>query len=403
MRVYQYTAIKNQKEIVKGYIEAEDLDDARVKIKGFGFLPTAIYEEDKKKISNTNKQIVKLSQNDLINFTSELYTYTISGISMLSALDNIAKHSPVRKISVFAEQLSTEIKNGKTFTEALEGYSDVVGETYFALCKTGEESGALSATLGYLKDLLNKQKEIRDKFIRMSIYPAILVIAMIVVFFILGGFAFPRLINFIGIDAEIPKVALFFTTGFKMITQNWWLFILAAGYGIYGWFNIFDQKRIKRQLQNFLIKIPILRECMTYIALSHYMTVLHISYEAGVPITEVLRLAENSLINKDLNKKAKTVTTLVAKGENISDAYEKSGLIPEIFMPLIKTGEQTGKLGQMFRDIYLAISMKLDNAIDAVSRAFEPILMCIIGIFVAITAIAVIQIYVTSLTMFTMF
>ena len=43
MAIYNYIALKNNKDIVKGKIEAIDLREARAGIKKLGFLPTKVY------------------------------------------------------------------------------------------------------------------------------------------------------------------------------------------------------------------------------------------------------------------------------------------------------------------------------------------------------------------------
>lgn len=45
MTIYNYIALKNNKDIVKGKVNAEDLREARESIRSLGFIPTKVYEE----------------------------------------------------------------------------------------------------------------------------------------------------------------------------------------------------------------------------------------------------------------------------------------------------------------------------------------------------------------------
>ena len=45
MAIYNYVALKDNKNIVKGKIEANSLKQARENVRKLGFLPTKIYEE----------------------------------------------------------------------------------------------------------------------------------------------------------------------------------------------------------------------------------------------------------------------------------------------------------------------------------------------------------------------
>ena len=128
------------------------------------------------------------------------------------------------------------------------------------------------------------------------------------------------------------------------------------------------------------------------------MSVLHIAYESGIPIVEAMNMAEKTISNDVMRKHAEDVVKFVSEGQSLTDAYYKSQLIPGILMPLIATGEKTGKLGQMFRDASIAIEKKLDMAIKALASAFEPALIIIIGICVGYFLIAFIQMYTQGLS-----
>ena len=45
MAIYNYIALKDNKDIVKGKIEASNLKEARDNVRKLGFLPTKVYEE----------------------------------------------------------------------------------------------------------------------------------------------------------------------------------------------------------------------------------------------------------------------------------------------------------------------------------------------------------------------
>ena len=272
-----------------------------------------------------------------------------------------------------------------------------MGETYPALCRAGEYSGKLADTLEYLKILLRKQDDLKQKFIKVTIYPAILVLAMIAMFFLLGGFVFPRMIAFIGVSSEIPRLALWITATVKGIFTYWWAILLAVAYFIYGWFNLFDKKQLKIKLDNALAKIPLIKYCVKYVSMTNYMTVLSLAYEAGIPIVEAMILAQGTITNKNLKQRVEQATYYVKKGESLSSAYYKSDAIPQEFIPIITTGEETGKLGNMFRDISIAISKTLDNTIEIASRVFEPAIIAVIGIFVGIIAYVVLKIYIANI------
>ncbi len=402
MGKYFYRAVKDKKELVTGYVEAESAIEAKEKVKLLGFAPAGIYEEDFSTSGKTEKRTkspgINLKLSDKISFTSELQMLLSSGISPLESLETISLHSPSKRVAIFAEDLGKKIRQGATLSEAMAPYSDSLGNIYIALCKTGEESGSLSTTLSYLTDLLKKQDALKAKYIQMSIYPTVLVIVMVGMFFLFGGFLFPRFIEICNISPEdVPFMAKILIDSVSFIQHYWLLLVLGIGGLLYGINLSVGLKNVKRGLSSFVLSIPKLCDCVRYMSLSHYMSVLHVAYESGVPIVKSLDLAENTISNDIIKDEAVQVSKYVDKGENLAEAFYKSNLLPGVLLSLVSTGEKTGKLGLMFRDCALGIEKKLDAAIDALSKAFEPTLLVIIGFGVAYLAIAFMQMYAGAL------
>ncbi len=394
MSQFYYKALKNQKEIVTGYVEADNVKEARSKVRDLGFLPTNIYEEfaepTKSVKANPSKKKYRLSLADKILFTSELQTLLSSSISTLEALESIAKYSPKENISNISLELENNIKTGETFSDALDKYSDVFGKVYTALVKAGQMSGTLPTVLGYLLNLLKKQEKLKDRFIQMSIYPMLLVAALIGMYFLAGGLIFPKLIYAMSIDNP-PIMVYIVVDSVSFCFKYWWFLIILGAAGVYGTRLFFDDVKIKEKISNFLMKVPVLSDCIQYFSLAHYMAVMQISYDAGVPMLDALQMAEGAIGNTVIQKRAKNSYELVKKGKSLTESYQISGLMPPMLMPVVATGEKTGKLGQMFRDAVIGIEQKLDVAIGALAKAFEPTIIIILAIFVGYIVVAFMQ------------
>lgn len=397
MKKFYYSAIKDRKEVVTGYVEAQTPAEAKEKVFALGFIPSKIHEENfgtDEKVVREKASINRISLSDKIQFTSELQMLFQSGISSIEALETLGKHAPSKTISRLSYDLCDRIKRGATFSEALSAYKKPFGTTYLSLTETGEVSGSLPQTLKYLLNLLRKQDDLKGKYIQMLIYPSILVLALVTILLVFGGFALPKMIEMCGISpSDVPPMAAGLIQSVDFIKNYWIMLLLAIGCGVYGLMLLGGMQAFTDSVSRFMSRIPVLNTCIQYMSLSHYMSVLQVSYEAGVPIHKCLLLAENTVSDRALKDKAKAVSTLVHNGSELADAFMTSGFLPPIFMSLIATGEKTGKLGTMFRDIALGVEQKLDMAIGALSKLFEPALLLIIGIAVAYLIICFIQMY----------
>ena len=105
---YQYNALKNGKEVIKGEIEAKTPREARDGIRALGYTPLEIFQPDLvshelENESDNQGGITFLSLSDKILFISELQVMISSGISILEALQTIQAHSPKQKLKRIVE------------------------------------------------------------------------------------------------------------------------------------------------------------------------------------------------------------------------------------------------------------------------------------------------------------
>ena len=400
MKKFYYKALTKEKmKQVSGYIDAETPREAREKVRQLGFLPTNIYEEEpftpiKANDAVSNIAVNRLSLDEKIFFTSELQVMLSAGIAMLEALNVISEHAHKQKIKLLAEDLRSKISKGAAFSEAIKPYEKVFGEVFTGLCITGEASGELDRTLGRMVELLKKQSDLKGKIISMSIYPACLGMIIIAVFLLCGFYIFPAIIETANVAADdVPFTVTWVIDTCNFLLHNWLLVIVMLGAGISALVKMWEQSAVKRFVDKLFLDIPLVADFVRYVNLSSFFAVMNVAYEAGIPITSAIELSACSISNSVIRRQAKNIELMTANGQFLSHSFSVTEFIPPAFNVMIATGEKSGRLGIMFRDIAVAIDKKLDMVTDALAKAFEPALTVIIGLVVAYIAIAMLQLY----------
>lgn len=396
MAKYFYKALKNNKTEVSGYVDAESSRDAREKVRGLGFLPTNIFEEsfEKPEVNITPPKVSKLSLSEKIFFTSELQVMLSSSIPIIEALETVEEHAHKQKIRIIARDIKEKILNGESFSDAMQSYEKVFGPVYTGLCITGEASGQLDKTLEHMLLILRKEDDLKARVIGMSVYPIATVIIMFAVFLLCGKFIFPAFINGGNLSADdIPLTVKFVISGCDFMFKHWMILGTSLVACIYALILVWEQSCVKKAVDKFLLQIPLVCDFVRFVNLSSFFSVLHVAYESGLTIVSSLNLSANTISNSKIKKEAELSEKLVTNGEMLSQAFVKTELLPPVFNTLIVTGEKSGRLGQMFRDIAIAIDKRLDIVTEALAKAFEPTVTVIIGIVVAYIVIAFFQLY----------
>ena len=311
MAIYNYVALKNNKDLVKGKVEAEDLRDAREQVRKLGFLPTKVYEESFGKDSKQDNaddvkggQMKTLGLNDKMEFTSTLQILSASGIPMIESLMFIETDAAKLKIRLVAKELRRQIMAGSTFADTIAKYPAQFGQVFIGLCKAGEDSGELEKTLDRLMELMTKQANIRGKVIGTLMYPMFVIVLAVIIVLVMLMFVFPVFKEmFEGMGKELPWITATLMSAGLFLKKFWYLVPLILGSITFGIIYLFKWEPSRRVIDKYSLQIPLLSDLLQFSNFANFIAVMQVAYDAGVPIVECLYLANLTLTNFTLKEK----------------------------------------------------------------------------------------------------
>lgn len=396
MAIYNYVALKNNKDLVKGKVEAEDLRDAREQVRKLGFLPTKVYEEKLGKDSKQESaeevkggQMKTLGLNDKMDFTSTLQILSASGIPMIESLMFIETDAAKLKIRLVAKELRRQIMAGSTFADTIAKYPAQFGQVFIGLCKAGEDSGELDKTLDRLMELMTKQANIRGKVIGTLMYPMFVIVLAVIIVLVMLMFVFPVFKDmFDGMGKELPWITATLMSAGLFLKKFWYLVPLILGSITFAIIYLFKWEPSKRIIDKYSLQIPLLSDLLQFSNFANFIAVMQVAYDAGVPIVECLYLANLTLTNFTLKEKIEKATGMVQQGQHLSVALRATESVPKMILFMIATGEQSGRLGDMLLQATKFIDKKLDGIIDTMTKMIEPLMLIVIGSIVLTLALA---------------
>lgn len=388
MPIYSYEALKQGKEVVRGEVTASNLKDARDVIRKMGLVPTKINEfnvSSKKKGGNLSS----LSLKEKIDFISTFQILLQSGIPAVESLMFMEQEAARKKIRDMSKMLKTQIMAGSTFADTLARYPQVFGYIFIGLIKAGEEAGELEKTLGRINELLTKQENIKSKVIGTLMYPMFVIVLAFLITLVMLIFVFPAFKEmFAQQDKTLPMITQMMINAGDYLKVYWYtipIFIVA--------FVAFCIVTIRWQparniLDKIVLKIPLLNNLMLYSNYSNFLSVLSVSYDAGIPIVDCLHLGVVTLTNSVLRNKMSGAIVKVQQGLQVSQALKSTGVVPKMLLFMIATGEQSGRLGDMLQKGVNFLDKTLDGIIDTMTKMIEPIMLIVIGSIVLVMALA---------------
>jgi len=390
MKKYKYKAIDSYGKTVSGEVEAVNEDLAAKLVKKRGYIVLGI-SHSRSQFGFLNRYKSRVSQADVTVFTRQLATMTNAGLPIVEALSILRMQSKANLQAVFS-QILADVEGGESLSTAMKKHSRIFSPTYLALVKSGETGGVLDKVLDRLADNLEKQQEFRGKVKGALIFPAIIVVGMIIVAIVMMVFVIPKLTDlYTQFDAELP-----FTTrlllGFTGIFTKYW-YLAAIVIFIAGWsFSLYRKTtQGQHQIAEIMFKIPIFGDLQKEIILTELTRTLSLMVGSGVPILEGLSVTAGVVENVIISDALKDVSNQIEKGFPVAFAFAKHpDAFPYILSQMVSVGEETGKMEEVLAKVSHIFEVSSEQKVKALTAAIEPVIMIVLGIGVAFLVIAVI-------------
>ena len=388
MPIFSYQALKAGKEIVKGEVNASNMKDAREVIRKMGYVPTKITEYVDTK-TKKGQDIAALSLNDKIDFISTLQILLTSGIPAVESLMFMEQEASKRRIRELSRILKTQIMAGSTFADTLARYPSAFGYIFIGLVKAGEEAGELEKTLGRIRDLLTKQANIKSKVIGTLMYPVFVICLATVISLVMLMFVFPAFKEmFAQQEKALPLITQMMINAGDFLKEYWFTIPIFLIVFIFSAYTSYNWRPTREFIDKTILKIPLLNNLVMYSNYSNFMSVLSVSYDAGIPVVDCLQLGVVTLTNTILSRKISNAITKVSQGLQVSQALKATKVMPKMLLFMIATGEQSGRLGDMLEKAVNFLDKTLDGIIDTITKMIEPAMLLIIGSIVLVMALA---------------
>ena len=392
MEKFRFVA-KNKRGIKsKGMIEARDKATAIKMLHDRNLLVIELKKQKERKSLLEYLGIRrKVSGTEVTNFTRQLATMITAGLPINDALDILRLQSSAQLAKVI-EYIIRDVEAGMSLADAFTKFKNLFGEVYIALIRAGESAGALDKILEQLAVNLEKQREFRGKTKGALVYPAIVVIAMIGVGFIMMVFVVPKMTDlYKDFEADLPMATQLLISFSEFLTKFWWLIIGLAGGVVYGLSAYRKTIEGRRMIDRLMFRLPVYGNLKKEIILTEYTRTLSLLLSSGIPIIDAINIVAETSDNVVYKESMKEIAKEVEKGRSMAMAIAQDDVYPPIFGQMVSVGEQTGKVDEVLRKLSKYFELESEQLVRGLTTAIEPLIMIVLGVGVAFLIIAIIM------------
>jgi type IV pilus assembly protein PilC len=392
MGKFTYRARDERGSLVQGIMEAENRGIVYIHLDGMGLLPVSVVEEKKGSLDLQAffMQYQKVKYDDLIFFTRQLQTIVKAGIPIISGLKALEEQTVSPKLKEIIGNIHQDIDRGIGFSDAIEKHKGVFPEMYISMVRAGEMGGLLDDVLEKLSGILEFQMRTKEMLKSAMRYPIMVISGIIIAFFVIVTFVIPRFaVMFKASKVELPlptKIMLFINT-------------LVQSYGVYTFSVIvavivalifyMRTERGKLVFDKYKLKTPIVGQIILKICMSRFAYMFENMVRAGVPVIRALEIVAKTVGNEYIAQKIIEIQGKIEKGKGISKPLKESKIFPALVIHLVSTGEETGSLEEMLREVSIHYEREVTYSINRLSAWIEPIMTVILSVMILFLALAV--------------
>ena len=367
-----YVVDRNGKKRV-GFSDEYEKEDVLKRLKENKFFVIKIL-----KINIFKKEI---SKKYLLDFFIKLEFFVKNGYQFYKIIEFLEEDE---KFYYYIQKIKLSIRNGEKLSEIFKNSGLPLKEMDLAILRASEETGSVYESFKGIAERLKEELDREKKIGKIMIYPKIVSGVILILLFFLGKFILPNFVEIIGMEntALVTKSIIFFSENIL------WVFFIFAFFGGIIKF-LLKKQEFRKILFKIFLKIDFIRKIIENNFILYFSQMINIFLESGITVSNGIEIIRNSISNEFFREKLDITKELLKNGEDIYTSIKEMKIFNKGELELIKTGEETGELSEMFRLIFIRRKETQEYKIDRYIKFLEPLTIIIIGLFVGVIFIGV--------------
>lgn len=389
MPLFHYEAYDQKGALQKGVISACSEEEAKQSLSGKQLLLKKLTEGDSVVSSIT------LSTQQTVQMLSQLAKLIDAGFALFDALIAL-KECVDPKVVPLVTALCDKIETGSSFSQALSQFPRAFDSRLCATITAAEHSGKLSHCLHQITEMLARQERWKKQLTGALIYPALLlvmtfgvVILMLIVVVpslepLFAGKTLSGLTEFVlAASRFVRSEAMRYLIGLLLLV------LVFLGYRLRNYRSEQALQQLRESFWERGASLPLIGSILYDAALARFAQVMAMLLQSGVRLIDALDLASRPLPSKRLRSDLSEVRKKITAGQPLSSALEMVPWFPGLGVNMIRLGEQSGSLSDMFIQISDFYDQRLSERLSRVSALAQPVILIIMGVVVGLLMMAI--------------
>lgn len=412
MPVFKYEALDSQGVAIKNEIEALSQKEAVSKIRNMGYFPTKVHARGA--IKKTAAKAAarpkrrrgaggKVKVKYITQFARQLSTLQDAGLPILRSLRILQDQQKPGTFKKVIGYVGDDIEGGSTLSEAMGRCPRAFDRLFVNMVAAGETGGVLDLILSRIADFMEKAQKLKSRVKSAMVYPCVVLGAAFTILLLLMWKVIPQfemVLTEMTEGATLPKITqVVLAIADWIATQYGWAFLLATPFVIIFLLRLIKQFRTGRLVLDIVkLKLPVLGQLSSKIAVTRWTRTLGTLIGAGVPILDAINVTRETAGNEVFANMLGNVHNSIRQGDTFAGPLRQSKTVDLIVSNMVAVGEETGDLDKMLLKVADNYDEQVDVLVASLMSLLEPIMILVLG---AVVMIIVLSIFLPMITIIT--
>ena len=304
-----------------------------------------------------------------------------AGLPILKTLQVLTNKVESTRLRRVVNTLAYDVEHGRKLSDAMSKFPDVFDESEIGVVRSGESIGNLNQVLF---KLANQHESLYG--LGLTVLCALGVAMWVVLTFVIAKLEE----FFIESEMALPKLTLVVLALSRFTASFWWLILIVLLLFFALWSLYVNTRMGRLRWDRFKLNMPVFGDVIKKSLLSRIIRMLGVLTHAGLPINKTLSILADASGNTLYKIKLGGVKEAVERGEKISDTLADTPfLFPETVTQMLQVGEQSASISQTAEKVADHYEMEVDHAVRNMTTVLEPLIIIVVGIAVAVVALAI--------------
>jgi len=392
MPEYQYTGRNTSGEQITGTLTAASQASAMNQLQQKQLVITRLIEavEEKKPLEFSLKPKRKITLDDQVLLTRQLYALTKAGIPIIRALNGLAESTDNSTLAEVLNAIADTLISGSELATAFRQFPKIFSPIFVSMIHVGENTGRLDLAFQKLTAHLELERETKKRIKSATRYPLFVVSAIVMAMTVINIMVIPNFASvFAKMGADLPVATQILIASSEFTLNYWWLILLVVFGGGFSWFKYIKTPEGLLWWDTTKLRLPLFGSLFKRIALSRFSRSFAMMLASGVPILKGLSIVSESVGNRSIGLAIEDMYRGIERGERLTSTAAATGLFTPLVLQMMSVGEETGSVDTLLDDVADFYEEEIDYELKQLADSIEPILLVFLGVLILVLALGV--------------